>query len=189
MFKVRKCVFQSYKCQKFHFWHHIGFPEPKNLILGAIKSLNVTLAKISHDMSCSNGFTTSSAYKVGLNSPILAERPQNIAIFCVKFQIPQIQISYNQNASCGPFGHICITYIMKISQLIALKSETGLKQLILAKNAPNLGFLEENLSIRPQNYIYHSSSITSRSLALFLPLSMRCLRLINLLAFLMESFI
>ena len=29
------------------------------------------------------------------------------------------------------------------------KSETGLKQPILAKNASNLGFLEPNLSFRP----------------------------------------
>ena len=37
------------------------------------------------------------------------------------------------------------------------ESETGLKQLILAKNAPNLGFLEPNVSFRPQIYIEHTS--------------------------------
>ena len=50
----------------------------------AIECPNVTLENISHGMSHRNGFKTSSAYKVGLESPILAEKAQNIVIFCAK---------------------------------------------------------------------------------------------------------
>ena len=76
----------------FHFWHQVGFPDLKILILRAIECLNVTLGKIFHGMSHENWFTTSTAYKVGLKSPILAEKSQNIVIFCLKldFQIPKI---------------------------------------------------------------------------------------------------
>ena len=37
---------------------------PKNIILGAIECVHVTLRNISHGMSHRNGFTSSSAHKV-----------------------------------------------------------------------------------------------------------------------------
>ena len=38
-------------CKIFPFWHQIGFPDSKTLILGAIECLNVTLGNISYGMS------------------------------------------------------------------------------------------------------------------------------------------
>ena len=82
--------------KNFISWHEIRFAKPKNIITGAIECLIVTLGNISHDMGHRNGFTTSSAYKLGLKSPILAEKAQNIVILCAKldFQIPKILILY-----------------------------------------------------------------------------------------------
>ena len=79
----------------FHSWHKIGFSDPKNVILRAIECY-VSLGNISHGVSHRKGFTTSIASKLGLKSPILAEKAQNVVIFDPKlnFQIPKILISY-----------------------------------------------------------------------------------------------
>ena len=50
------------------FWHQIGFQDLKDVSLGAMESLKVTLGNISHGMSHRNGFTGSGAYKLGLKS-------------------------------------------------------------------------------------------------------------------------
>ena len=74
-------------------WYQIGFLDPKNIIVGAIECPNFTLGNISHAMSHRNWFTTSSAYKLCLKSPILVQKAQNIEIFCAKldFHIPKIR--------------------------------------------------------------------------------------------------
>ena len=45
------------------------------------------------------------------------------------------------------------------------ESETGLEYLILAKNAPNSGFLEPNLSSRPKKYSYNTCSVTLKDVS------------------------
>ena len=49
-----------------------------------VDCLKVALGNFSHGMSHKNGFTTSSAYKLGLRSPISAKRATDIVILCVK---------------------------------------------------------------------------------------------------------
>ena len=65
---------------------------PKNISIEAKQCLQITVGNISHDMSDENEFTTCSTYKLGLKSPILAEKAQNIVIFCdiLDFKTPKI---------------------------------------------------------------------------------------------------
>ena len=82
--------------KSFISWHQIGFPDPNNITIGAIEFQHVTLVNIYHGLSHRNRFTTSSAYKLGLKSPILAEKAQIIVIFYSKldFQIKIKKILY-----------------------------------------------------------------------------------------------
>ena len=96
-----------------------------------------------HGMCHRNGFTRSSAYKLGLKSPILAEKAQNIVIFCAKFDFKFIFHIFRM-----PLVDLWGTLSMKMGSLMTSESKIDLKQHLLAKNASNLGFLEPNFSFR-----------------------------------------
>ena len=50
------------------------FPELKNMILGAVECLEVTLGNIFHGISHKDRFTMSTVYKSGLRPPILSKK-------------------------------------------------------------------------------------------------------------------
>ena len=148
MFKVRKCGFQSKNGDEISFFGIKLDFQTQKCNFRSYTMLECYLGKHFTLQESYKRVTTSSAYKLGLKSPQLKRHKMLPSLCQIGFFDPQ-NLDFIQNASSGPFGNIMHGIDHENGSINYFKSETGLKQPILAKNASNLGFLEPNLSFRP----------------------------------------